>query len=111
LSAPTPETGCIIEGTLLPGLISFIDSGVAMILAPASVTSSVWGDNVYGYSTYSDFSLAAVHAGILAPGETGWIRFINLGMKPGPFPSTTANGITTILTNEPWCAVTIERVN
>lgn len=101
---PSPSTGCIIEGSLLEGLNSPITSGVASITGSLSGTT-VWGNNVYGYTSDSDFAVAAVHAGILTPGQTGNVAFTNLGSKPGPFPSTTANGVTTTAWLTSWCTV------
>jgi len=101
---PSPSAGCVIEGSRLVGLNTQIASGVASITGSTS-GSSVWGDNSYGYTTDSDFAKAAVHAGILSDGQTGNVQFTNLGSKPGPFPGTTANGVTTSPWSTSWCTV------
>lgn len=105
-SAPSPATGCITEGSTLGGLLGPITSGVASITG-STTGGTVWGDNVYGYTTDSDFAKAAVHAGILTAGQTGNVRFTNLGSRPGPFPGTTANGVTTSPWSTSWCTVTL----
>jgi len=70
---------------------------------------NIWGSNNYGYTDDSRWAVAVVHAGLLAPGQTGYIKFTPLGIKNN-FPSTTSNGITssTWLTN--WCAVQLSNV-
>jgi hypothetical protein len=103
---PSPSGGCEIEGTKLKGLSTAITSGVASITGKTT-GSIVWGDNVYGYTSDSDFAKAAVHAGVLTDGQTGNVRFTNLRSKPGPFPGTTANGVTTTPWNNSWCTVTL----
>jgi hypothetical protein len=105
-SLPNPSTGCVIEGTKLKGLNTAIISGIASITGKTT-GSSVWGDNVYGYTSDSDFAKAAVHAGLLTDGQTGNVRFTNLNSKPGPFPGTTANGVTTSPWATSWCTVTL----
>jgi hypothetical protein len=106
-AAPGPSPpGCVIEGATLIGLNTPITSGVASITGRTS-GSTVWGDNVYGYTTDSDFGKAAVHAGLLTNGQTGNIQFTNLGSQPGPFPGTTQNGVTTSPWPTSWCAVTL----
>jgi len=101
---PSPGGGCVIEGTQLSGLITTITNGVATVLGKSS-GGAVWGDNIYGYTSDSDFGKAAVHAGILTVGQTGYVGFTSLGSKPGPFPGTTANGITTSDWGTSWCAI------
>lgn len=59
---------------------------------------NVWGDNVIGYSVYSDISRALVHAGLLNPGVSGKITITPLG-ELKEFKGSTANGITTYSAN------------
>jgi hypothetical protein len=103
---PSPGAGCVIEGTKLTGLSTIITSGVATVTGRTS-GGTVWGDNSYGYTSDSDFARAAVHAGILTAGQTGYVSFTSLGDKPGPFPGTTSNGVTTTYWPTNWCAVTL----
>lgn len=74
-----------------------------------SVTGSfsggpVWGTNQHGYTDDSDFSVAAVHAGLVSVGQTATIKFTILGTKTN-FPSSTANGVTTLSWLTSWCAI------
>ncbi|MEX2216108.1 MAG: LCCL domain-containing protein [Phycisphaeraceae bacterium] len=54
-------------------------------------SGSVWGTDVYTLDT--SVALAAVHAGIVKPGETKVVRIMILGQTDG-FVGTTRNGIT-----------------
>ena len=56
---------------------------------------SVWGTGTY--TTDSSLATAAVHAGVLASGETGVVR-VTIVQSPNQFTSTTANGVT----SGPW---------
>jgi hypothetical protein len=51
----------------------------------------VWGTDVYTLD--STLAMAAVHAGVLKPGQTGIVRVKILGQQPG-FTSSTRNGVT-----------------
>lgn len=57
----------------------------------ARVNGSIYGTGVYTYDT--PISAAAIHAGVLKPGETADIRVTMLGPVPG-FTASTQNGIT-----------------
>jgi hypothetical protein len=104
VTPPVTPDGCVIEGFKPIGANGVITNGVA------SVTGKATGGGVYGnasgYTTDSDFGVAAVHAGILTAGQTGNIRFTNLGRLPS-FLSSTANGITTFSWSVAHCAVSI----
>jgi hypothetical protein len=104
VTPPGPVDGCVLEGRQLNGLAGPITNGVA------SVTGKATGGGVYGnasgYTADSDFGRAAVHAGILTVGQTGNIRFTNLGQRSS-FSSSTANGITTFSWSVAHCAVSI----
>ena len=63
---------------------------------------SVWGSNPY--TDDSDYAVAAVHAGILQPGETKYIRITDLGTF-NAFTGTTRNGVTTRDRTTNWDAV------
>lgn len=58
---------------------------------------SVWGTGTY--TTDSSLATAAVHAGVLANGETGVVR-VTIVQPPSQFTSSTANGVT----SGPWAA-------
>jgi hypothetical protein len=51
----------------------------------------IWGSDIYTLD--STLATAAVHAGVLKPGQTGIVRVKILGQQPG-FTSTTRNGVT-----------------
>lgn len=53
---------------------------------------SVWGTDVY--TSDSTIATAAVHAGVLAPGQTSVVKLMMLVSPPG-FVGTTRNGVTT----------------
>jgi hypothetical protein len=61
--------------------------------------STVWGSNPY--TDDSDFSVAAVHAGLVLPGETKYIRLTEVGELTG-YTGTTKNGVTTKAWDTPW---------
>jgi hypothetical protein len=54
--------------------------------------SSVWGTDVYTLD--SSLALAAVHAGVLKPGQSGVVRVAILGPQAA-FTGSTRNGVTT----------------
>lgn len=70
----------------------------------------VWGNSAQGYTDDSDLNVAAVHAGLLAPGVSGQVRIVPLGTKSN-FVGTTAFGITTSSYGSSWCAVSLETVD
>lgn len=80
-----PDPGTLSAG---PELI-----GRSMLFAvTGSTEGSVWGAEVY--TTDSHLGTAAVHAGLLKPGEKGVVRVkILAGQKS--YRSSTANGVTT----------------
>lgn len=75
--------------------------------ADVSVTGStggiVWGSGPYGER--SDFGAAAVHAGLIQPGQTATIRRILVG--PSTLTSSERNGVASSAYAQSMCAVTI----
>ncbi len=69
----------------------------------------VYGNNATGYTTDSDVSLAATHAGLVGPGEFAEVQLIPQGKLPG-FTSTTANGITSQGLNGAWCGMKLYKL-
>ena len=64
---------------------------VAMEVTAGNNGGSVWGNNPY--TSDSQVPIAAIHAGVLKPGETGFIK-IRISPDPGAYTGSTANGIT-----------------
>jgi hypothetical protein len=60
-------------------------------LIGADTGGSVWGTDIY--TTDSDLSMAAVHAGVLKPGQKGIVKVTILGKRDG-FEGSTRHGIT-----------------
>jgi hypothetical protein len=69
----------------------------------AGMGGGLWGTDVY--TTGSSLALAAVHAGVLRPGQTGAIRVRVVGPQAG-FAGATRNGVT----SAPWGAYTGYRI-
>jgi hypothetical protein len=73
-----------------------------------SVTGSyggaLWGSNPYTYD--SSLATAAVHAGLLAPGQTGNIRILTNGTLPS-YTGSTANGVTSAPYGS-FCGITLQ---
>lgn len=66
---------------------------------------SVWGsNNSSGYTTDSSLAKAAVHAGVLANGQSGFVIIQALDTQTG-FTGTTANGVTTTDYGGSWCGM------
>jgi hypothetical protein len=63
------------------------------VTAPAQGVqlAAVWGTDVYTYDSH--LSMAAVHAGVIAPGQTKVLEVTILGPQPG-FGGSTRNGVT-----------------
>lgn len=73
-----------------------------------SITGSTSGGTVWGSNPYtddSDWSRAAVHAGLVSAGSTATIKFTVLGVQNGGFTGTTANGVTTDPWSTNWCSI------
>ena len=62
------------------------------------------------YTNDSDIAMAAVHAGLLQPGQTGVIRIINVGSNNN-FIGSTRNGVTTQSWSSPFCGIQLELVS
>jgi hypothetical protein len=58
----------------------------------AAAGGSIWGTDVY--TTDSMLAMAAVHAGVLKPGETGVVR-LKILPSPPSFAGSARNGVTT----------------
>jgi hypothetical protein len=63
------------------------------IEATGSTHGAVWGTDVY--TSDSDLDCVCVHAGILAPGETGLVKVTMLS-PPGSYSGSNRNGVTTM---------------
>lgn len=77
--------------------------------ATQTVTGSLTGTTVWGSNPYtqdSDFAVAAVHAGLVAPGATATITKTFVGYLQN-YSGTTANGVTTTNWTTGWCGVQI----
>ena len=77
--------------------------------ATQTVTGSLTGTTVWGSNPYtqdSDFAVAAVHAGLVAPGATATITKNFVGYLQN-YSGTTANGVTTTNWTTGWCGVEI----
>jgi hypothetical protein len=66
----------------------------------------VWGTDVY--TSDSELAAAAVHAGVLRPGQAGLVR-VKIVASPGAFAGSTRNGITSAPYTGPWGAYQILR--
>jgi hypothetical protein len=57
-----------------------------------NVNGAVWGTGVY--TSDSTLATAAVHAGVVQPGQTGVVK-VRIVVPPPAFTGTTSNGVTT----------------
>ena len=79
-----------------PGTLHALQGQVGQALAfrvtgAAAGAGGIWGTDIY--TTDSTLAVAAVHAGVLQPGQTGVVRVTVLGPVAG-FQSSTRNGVT-----------------
>lgn len=89
------------------GVTSIVNYGTFFTgVVTGSNTGSLWGNNSHGYTDDSNFSKAAVHAGILSIGQTATLKFLLLGVKNN-FPGSISNGITSSPWSTNWCAIQI----
>lgn len=98
-------------GTTEP-VSSLDNTPVCSVKTDLSVTGSLSGGVVWGSNPYtddSDWNKAAVHAGLVAVGETATIEFYNGSWMNGGFTGTTQNGITTLNWTTGWCGVYIRK--
>ncbi len=65
---------------------------------------SIWGNNSSGYTTDSNLGMAAVHAGLVSPGQAAFI-FIQALDTVSSFTGTSANGVTTNSYGNAWCGM------
>ena len=70
-----------------------------------TIGGPIWGSNPY--TDDSNLAAAAVHAGLIAPGETAIIQPYLVDNYPS-YPGSTANGITTSDWNGSWCGYRIK---
>lgn len=63
-----------------------------VIRVTGNATGSVWGTDVY--TSDSTIATAAVHAGLVAPGQTGVVKVMML-VSPPAYVGSTRNGVTT----------------
>lgn len=79
-----------------PGNLQVYNRQHGKVLA-FTVTGKIDGGHVWGtdvYTTDSQLSKAAVHAGVIRPGETGVVR-VKILPSPDSFAGSTKNGVTT----------------
>lgn len=96
-----------IFNTKLPTGTAKLAQGQVVVLGKLS------GGNVYGSSPYtsdSDWGMAAVHAGLINPGETAIIQFSQQGELPGGYISSYKFGVTTKSYDKLWCGFKISLV-
>ncbi len=79
----------------------------ADVTVKGSAEGVVWGSGPYG-GDRTDFGTAAVHAGLIQPGQTATIRRTLVG--PSTLTSITRNGVTPIAYAQSMCAVDISLV-
>lgn len=77
------------------------------ITVTGRMTGAVWGSNPY--TDDSNFGVAAVHAGLIAVGETAEIEPYDVEYYSS-YPGSTANGITTNDWSSGWCGYKIRLV-
>ena len=63
---------------------------------PGGQPPSIWGTDVYTLDSH--LAAAAVHAGIVKPGETGTVR-VRIVQSPPQFAASFRNGVTTTAYN------------
>ena len=105
----TPPICSRFQNNLVGVTIISSTSNYSIGLVTASTPGTqglIWGNNSGGYTDDSDFRGVVVHAGILLPGQTAYVRFTNLGIL-NSFVGTTANGISSLLWTGPGCAITV----
>lgn len=66
----------------------------------------IFGDNNYGYTDDSDLGMAAVHSGLLQPGQTQNIYFTCIALRNN-FPGSIRNSVTSYGYEGGWCAMTL----
>ena len=93
VAAPMPERDPI-QALPDPGNMKAYETQQGKVFA-FTVTGGVGGGGLWGtdvYTTDSRLSLAAVHAGIVKPGETG-VVYVKMIPSPPAFTGSTRNGI------------------
>jgi hypothetical protein len=75
---------------------AFVVTGALAAAPPPGFVPQAWGRGLWGNGVYtvdSALALAAVHAGLLRPGQTGVVRVLLIGPQAG-FQGATRNGVT-----------------
>jgi len=98
----TANTNIALQG------VGTVVGNVAVVTGSLS-GGSVWGNNTDGYVIDSDFRKAAVHAGVLVPGQQGQIKFTPVGFKA--VTGSVSNGVTSSDWSAGWCCVTLTNVD
>ena len=82
--------------TLPAGNLTAYAAGIGQTLyvsATGATTGNVYGSNATAYAITSDVATAAVHAGVLTPGQTGVLQ-ISIMADAGTYAGSTQNGVT-----------------
>lgn len=106
--SPIPSLSCSIGAGQAPVYDNIITQRDITVTGAAS-GGTVWGSNPY--TEDSNMNIAAVHAGLVAVGETATITQYNPGdysITPG-YISSTRNGITTNSWTTRWCGLYLRR--
>jgi hypothetical protein len=82
------------------------DSNYNIIRVIGRESGNVWGNNYSGYTSNSDWNVAAVHAGLIDVNEKAFIKRMPIGIRDN-FTGTIENGIITHSYRGPWCAMKI----
>jgi hypothetical protein len=104
LAGALPDPGTLdsyqdrVGKTILFKVIGFGAAAPAAAVPPAgafavAAVGGVWGTDIY--SADSSLALAAVHAGVLKPGESGVVKVTILGPQPA-FVGSARNGVTSM---------------
>jgi hypothetical protein len=91
---PGPAAREVADGGPDPGNLTGFQNQIGKTFAfrvTGGIQGSLWGTDVY--TTDSTLALAAVHAGLLKPGQTGVVR-VTILPSPPAFQGTTRNGVT-----------------
>jgi hypothetical protein len=85
----------IVHAEADPGMLTAYNDKIGKSFyfkVTGATTAVVWGTDVY--TTDSQLATAAVHAGVLQPGQTGVVK-VTLMASPLAFLGSTRNGVTT----------------
>ncbi|MEI7750172.1 MAG: LCCL domain-containing protein [Candidatus Moraniibacteriota bacterium] len=82
-------------------------SSYSNVTVTGSTSGAVWGSSPY--TEDSDIGTAAVHAGLIAVGETATIKKTSSGSSSS-YVGSTRNGVTTSPYSSPWCGITLSKI-